>query len=122
VCRQVALGRIKAVRVDAAPPTPDRALLKTKVKVQFEKPVKRLSTPPFPVFQGSNQAQFQPVFFVFTVRSAEGRNGRGWLRFSGLIASGPLLAACFQRPCARRRSHTLADYPYRINSEKGQCT
>jgi hypothetical protein len=34
----------------------------------------------FSVFQPSNPAQFQPDFFVLTVRSAEGRKGRScWL-------------------------------------------
>jgi hypothetical protein len=46
-------------------------------KVQFERPVKRLSKPFFPVFQGFNRGQFQPCFLVFTVRSAEGRKRFG---------------------------------------------
>src|SRR5689334_1166086 len=57
----------------ATTPTPHRALLKTKAKVQFERPVKRLLKPFFYVFQQSNLAQFQPCFLVLTVRSAEGR-------------------------------------------------
>src|SRR5690349_20247855 len=50
------------LRPSATDPTPHRALLKTKAKVQFERPVKRLSTPLFYVFQQSNPAQFQPSF------------------------------------------------------------
>ena len=57
----------------ATTPTPHRALLKAKVKVQFERPFKRLSKSFFSVFQGSNPGQFQVTFSVFTVRSAEGR-------------------------------------------------
>ncbi len=57
----------------ARDPTPHSALLQTKAKVQFERPVKRLSKPLFSVFPGSNPAQFWPSFSVFTVRSAEGR-------------------------------------------------
>jgi len=56
----------------ASNPTPQTLLLKTKAKVQFERPVKRLSTTFFPVFQVVNSFQFQPCFPVFTVRSAEG--------------------------------------------------
>src|SRR6476646_4467135 len=57
----------------ATDPTPHKVLLKTKAKVQFERPVKRLSTSFFYVFQQSNPTQFQPSFSVLTVRSAEGR-------------------------------------------------
>jgi hypothetical protein len=53
-------------------PTPLALLLKRKVKPQFERTVKRLSMPFFSLFLGSNPAQFQPSFSVFTVRSAEG--------------------------------------------------
>jgi DUF971 family protein len=49
-------------------------LLKTKSQPQFERPVERLSTPFFPVLQGSNRRQFSVFFPVSTVRSAEGRN------------------------------------------------
>jgi len=61
------------LRPSATDPTPHRALLKTKAKVQFERPVKRLSKPFFYVFQQSNPTQFQPSFRALTVRSAEGR-------------------------------------------------
>jgi hypothetical protein len=61
------------LRPSARDPTPHSPLLKTNIKPQFEKPVKRLSMPFFSVFQRSNLAQFQPSFSVFTVRSAEGR-------------------------------------------------
>jgi hypothetical protein len=50
-------------------------LLKTKVKPQFDRAVDRTVEVFFPAFQGFNQAQFQPCFLVFAVRSAEGRNG-----------------------------------------------
>jgi len=73
-CRAIpAIFAALCLRTSATTPTPHRALLKTKVKVQFERLVKRLSTPFFPVFQGFNPIQFQPCFPVFTVRSAEGR-------------------------------------------------
>jgi len=52
--------------------TPHSVLLKTKVKPQFERPVKRLSMSFFSVFQGSNSRSISAAFFVFTVRSAEG--------------------------------------------------
>jgi hypothetical protein len=61
------------LRPSATDPTPHKVLLKTKAQPQFDKTVKRLSKPLFHVFQQSNPAQFQPVFSVFTVRSAEGR-------------------------------------------------
>jgi hypothetical protein len=49
-------------------------LLKTKVKPQFDSPVDRTVEAFFLAFQGFNQAQFQPCFLVFAVRSAEGCN------------------------------------------------
>jgi hypothetical protein len=49
-------------------------LLKTKVKVPFDRPVTERSKRFSPVFQGSNRGQFQPCFRFFSVRSAEGRN------------------------------------------------
>jgi len=63
------------LRPSAIDPTPLDVLLKTKAKPQFDRAVTERSKPFFPVFQGFNQAQFQPCFPVFTVRSAEGRNG-----------------------------------------------
>jgi hypothetical protein len=62
------------LRPSARTPPPISVLLKTKVKPQFDSPVDRAVEALFPVFQGFNLAQFQPCFFVFTVRSAEGRN------------------------------------------------
>ena len=69
------------LRPSARDPTPHRALLKTNAKVQFERPVKRLSRPFFLVSESSNRGQFQPCFSLFTVRSAEGRKTslRFWL-------------------------------------------
>jgi hypothetical protein len=64
-------------------------LLKTKVKVQFERPVKRLSKPFFSVFHRFNPGQFQPSFSVFTVRSAEGRK-----LIEGLANCQLLIANC----------------------------
>jgi hypothetical protein len=55
-------------------PPPIRPLLKTKVKVPFDRPVTERSKRFSPVFQGSNRGQFQPCFRFFSVRSAEGRN------------------------------------------------
>jgi hypothetical protein len=48
-------------------------LLKTKIKVQFDRAVTERSKGSFSIFQWSNLAQFQPSFSDFTVRSAEGR-------------------------------------------------
>jgi hypothetical protein len=62
------------LRSSARDPPPIGRLLKTKAQPQFERPVERLSTPLFRAFQPSNPVQFGPLFFVFTVRSAEGRN------------------------------------------------
>src|SRR5579864_776148 len=62
------------LRPSARDPTPHSALLKTKAQPQFDRAVTDRSNPFFRVFQGSNPAQFPPLFFVFTVRSAEGRN------------------------------------------------
>jgi hypothetical protein len=56
----------------ARTPPPISVLLKTKVKPQFDRTVDRTVEALFPAFQGFNQAQFQPCFLVFTVRSAEG--------------------------------------------------
>jgi len=67
------------LRPSARYPPPIAPLLKTKAKVQFDWTVTERSKPLFCVFQRSNQAQFQPCFSVFTVRSAEGRK---------LVASG----------------------------------
>jgi hypothetical protein len=61
------------LRPSARDPTPHRALLKTKVKPQFDRAVDRTVEAFFYVFQGFNLIQFQPCFLVFTVRSAEGR-------------------------------------------------
>jgi hypothetical protein len=63
------------LRPSARDPTPLDVLLKTKVKPQFDSPVDRTVEAFFLAFQGFNQAQFQPCFLVFAVRSAEGRNG-----------------------------------------------
>jgi hypothetical protein len=74
-------GRITAILAtlclcpSAIDPPPISVLLKTKVKPQFDSPVDRTVEVFFPAFQGFNQAQFQPCFLVFAVRSAEGRNG-----------------------------------------------
>jgi len=48
-------------------------LLQTKAQPQFDRPVTDRSKAFSPVFQLSNLTQFQPDFFVLTVRSAEGR-------------------------------------------------
>jgi hypothetical protein len=64
------------LRPSARTPPPISVLLKTKAKPQFDRAVTERSKAFFPVFQGSNQAQFQPCFLVFTVRSAEGHNNR----------------------------------------------
>jgi hypothetical protein len=60
------------LRPSATDPTPHSRLLKTKVKVQFDRTVTERSNALFCVFQRSNPAQFQLCFSVFTVRSAEG--------------------------------------------------
>jgi hypothetical protein len=58
----------------SARPHPSYALLlKTKAEVSFDSPVDRTVEVLFYVFRRSNRVQFQPVFFAFTVRSAEGR-------------------------------------------------
>jgi len=62
------------LRPSATDPTPHKVLLKTKVKPQFDRTVTGRSKALFYVFQQSNPAQFQPVFSVLTVRSAEGHN------------------------------------------------
>jgi hypothetical protein len=57
-------------------PHPLKALLlQIKDKVQFDRAVTERSKLFFRVFRRSNQVQFRPYFFDFTVRSAEGRNG-----------------------------------------------
>jgi hypothetical protein len=61
------------LRPSAIDPTPLTLLLKTKVKVQFDKTVIRLSKALFRVLSRSNPTQFQPGFSIFAVRSAEGR-------------------------------------------------
>jgi hypothetical protein len=61
------------LRPSARYPPPLVPLLKTKIKVQFDRTVTERSKTFLPVFQGSNPARFQPCFSVFTVRSAEGR-------------------------------------------------
>jgi hypothetical protein len=55
-------------------PPPTDALLKTKAQPQFDSTVDRAVEAFFCVFPQFNLAQFQPCFFVFAVRSAEGRN------------------------------------------------
>jgi hypothetical protein len=84
------------LRPSATDPTPHRALLKTKAKVQFDRAVTDRSKPFFPVFQDFYPAQFQPCFSVFAVRSAEGRNWKG-LVFSGQIASLPIANCLFSK-------------------------
>ena len=61
------------LRPSAIDPPPISVLLKTKAEPQFDRTVDRTVEAFFPVFQGFNQAQFQPCFLVFTVRSAGGR-------------------------------------------------
>jgi hypothetical protein len=58
----------------AIDPPPVSVLLKTKVKVPFDRPVTERSKRFSPVFRGSNRGQFQACFRVFSVRSAEGCN------------------------------------------------
>jgi hypothetical protein len=62
------------LRPSATTPTPHRALLKTKAKVQFNRAVTERLKPFFSVFQRFNRARLSACFLVFTVRSAEGRN------------------------------------------------
>jgi hypothetical protein len=61
------------LRPSATTPHPIDALLKTKAQPSFDRAVTDRSKPVFSVFQPSNRPQFQPDFFIFTVRSAEGR-------------------------------------------------
>jgi hypothetical protein len=81
------------LRPSAATPTPHRALLKTKAKVQFDRAVTERSKPFFSVFQDFNPAQFQPCFLVFAVRSAEGRNASE----ASFLADCCLLIAIFSK-------------------------
>jgi hypothetical protein len=78
-------------------PTPHSTLLlKTKTQPQFDRTVTERSKFIFRVFQPSNQAQCQPVFFVFTVRSAEGRNRlqQTCWQHQPLANGGLLIASC----------------------------
>jgi hypothetical protein len=61
------------LRPPARDPTPYRPLLKTNAKVEFDRTVTERSKFVFRVFRRSNQVHFLACFFVFTVRSAEGR-------------------------------------------------
>jgi hypothetical protein len=65
------------LRPSARTPPPISALLKTKAEVQFDRTVTDRSKLLFCVFQPSNPAQFQPCFWLLTVRSAEGRSAPG---------------------------------------------
>jgi hypothetical protein len=62
------------LRPSASNPPPIDDLLKTKAQPQFDRAVDRTVEAIFQVFQQPNLTQFQPDFFVFAVRSAEGRN------------------------------------------------
>src|SRR6478752_6211288 len=53
------------LRLSATTPTPHSALLKTKAKVQFDRPVKRLSKRFFYVFQQSKSDSISALFFGF---------------------------------------------------------
>ena len=100
------------LRPSARNPTPHSALLKTKAKVQFERPVKRLSRPFFLVFQNSNRSQFQPCFPVFAVRSAEGRKHlRLDMQLPAWLIAKPLGASSF----------FVKDHPPGHTSPGGQC-
>src|SRR5690349_16881052 len=72
--RRVLRATALCLRPSAMTPPPIDVLLKTKGKPQFDRAVTERSKALFYVFQQSNPAQFQPVFSVLTVRSAEGRN------------------------------------------------
>jgi hypothetical protein len=61
------------LRPSARTPPPIALLLKTKAKPQFDRTVDQAVEALFGVFQPPNHDQFQHCFFVFTVRSAEGR-------------------------------------------------
>jgi hypothetical protein len=61
------------LRPSATAPTPLDVLLQAKAKVPFDRAVTERSKSSFFVFSAVNQAQFQPDFSFFTVRSAEGR-------------------------------------------------
>jgi hypothetical protein len=99
------------LRSSATDPTPHRPLLKTKVKVPFDKTVKRLSRTFFCDFQPSNPAQFQPDFSVFTVRSAEGH--KAFANISGVNYQKPLwlFASCPFASC-----YVVKDHPPRHTS------
>jgi hypothetical protein len=84
------------LRSSAGDPPPIDALLKTKAQPQFDRAVTERSKIFFRVFQPSNQDQFQPIFFVFTVRSAEGRNRlqQTCWQHQPLANGGLLIASC----------------------------
>src|SRR6478609_10316585 len=83
------------LRPSATDPTPHRALLKTKAKVQFERPVKRLSTPFFHVFQGFNLGPISASFSRFRCWVGRGSQVLAFAR------SQQLVAFFFQRPSSR---------------------
>jgi hypothetical protein len=84
------------LRSSAGAPPPIDALLKTKAQPQFDRTVTERLKFFFRVFQPSNHAQFQPVFFVFTVRSAEGCNRlqQTCWQHQPLANGGLLIASC----------------------------
>jgi hypothetical protein len=55
------------LRSSARDPPGVRLLLQTKAKVPFNRAVTELSNRFFPVFQGANPAQFQPLSYGFSV-------------------------------------------------------
>jgi hypothetical protein len=75
--RRAARATALCLRPSATTPPPITALLKTKIKPQFDRTVTERSKPFFRLFRRFNLAQFQPCFFVFAVRSAEGRKVEG---------------------------------------------
>jgi hypothetical protein len=98
------------LRPSARTPPGVGVLLITKAQPQFDRAVTERSKLFFAVFQRSKSAQFQPVFFVFTVRSAEGRNALCSPQCKRSTANPPanchlLIANCFD--FKDHRVHTL---------------
>jgi len=137
----LAIMAILAISGDPLPmyPQPDThplsVLLKTNVKVQFDRAVTERSKPFFHRFCQSNQCHFAGLFALVTLCQLCGRQWVVMLspstKYQNQVpafrptANCQLLTAIFSksswRPNTLRRFRSIAALPERINYEQGHC-
>jgi hypothetical protein len=96
-------------------PTPHSTFIENKSSTPIRPSGDRTVEALFLSFSAVKSASISACFFRFYCSVGRGSQKTVvWLNADYLV-----LTAICQRPCASRRCHTLADSPYRINSEIG---